>query len=740
VKFLHDLRRRRVYRLAGLYIVGAWLVIQVADISFPAWGVPETALRYLFIAAGACFPVALIFSWYYDITTAGIVRTRAAHADEAVDLSLRRADYIVLAALLGIGMAVLLGSADKIQEEIEAGPAIALDARWHENSIAVLPFTNLDINADTGFFSDGITEEILHRLASLGALHVLASNSSFAFRDSEESPAEIREKLGVRYLLQGSIRREDDTVRVTARLIDEGGFQLWSESFDRKLEGIFAIQTEIASVVASEIINEIVPLQELPAGRTTTNMEAYNEFLIGKAFFDARTVEWREQAVQAFEKAIELDPGFAPPRAGLALAMTVNTAPGPSWREARQLAEKALQLDPDLAEAHAALGMIHMGAGRLNQSTLSSRRALKLDPSLGFAYNILAAALAGMGRVDEANDAREKGLAVDPLNPPLVANVASGEARAGNFDRAEQLLMRLVSLPQPPPLAFHELYFQYDKQGRFADAVAIAKKFARLDAPYGETGAFDLLAWAYGNLGMTEDADFWAGLVLDIAQDDLGTLDLTYNVLKTRAADSELGARLQQLVNQTEFLAGQHRPWTLAQFGLVNIQVGNFEKGAEQLDNGIRLMQAGPNQTEPASEIDISAFRADPADVVYVMHLLASAWQQVGKVAAADNILQALTNEFGLEGHALHQALLGNEKGALQILQTMTGSGWSVYYGPGKYYEIINDAAWAETIKAPEFQALLNEMKAEVDRQRAIVEGEDAEHDFRAEIETLLSN
>ena len=734
------MRRRRVYRLAGLYIVGAWVVIEVASVFFPAWGIPDAALRYLFIAAAACFPVALIFSWYYDITASGIVRTRAAHADEAVDLSLRRSDYIVLTALLAVGAAILVGSADKIQEEIEAGPAIALDARWRENSIAVLPFTNLDINADTGFFSDGITEEILHRLASLGALHVLASNSSFAFRDSEESPAEIREKLGVRYLLQGSIRREDDYVRVTARLIDEGGFQLWSESFDRKLEGIFAIQTEIASTVASEIINEIVPLQELPAGRTTENMEAYNEFLVGKAFFDARTVEWRERAVQAFEKAIELDPGFAPPRAGLAMAITVNTTPGPSWREARQLAEKAVQLDPDLAEAHAALGMIHMGAGRLNQSTLSSRRALKLDPSLGFAYNILAAALAGMGRVDEANDAREKGLAVDPLNPPLVANVARGEVRAGNFDRAEQLLMRLVSLPQPPPLAFLELYFQYDKQGRFAEAVAIAKRIARLDGPTGDAGAFDLLAWAYGNLGMTEDADYWSGLVLDIEQDDLGTLDLTYNLLRTRAADSELGAQLQQLVNQTEFLEGDHHPWTLAQFGLVNIQLGNFEKGAEQLEYGIRLMQAGPNQTEPASEIDIPGFRADPADIAYVMHLLAFALQEVGDIAAANNILQALANEFGLEDHALHQALLGNTEGALHILQTMTGSGWSTNYGPGKYYEIINDPAWAETIAAPGFQELLGEMKVEVDRQRAIVEAADAEHDFRAEMEQLLAD
>lgn len=254
-----ELRRRRVFRLAGLYIVGAWLVIQVADISFPAWGLPETALRYLFIAAIACFPIALIFSWFYDVTPQGIVRTDPAGEAETVDLSLKRGDYIVLAALIAIGSAVVLGSLGKIQEEIETGPGMAERVGKPANSIAVLPFTNLDTNPDTGYFSDGITEEILHRLSTLGALHVLASTSSFAFRDSDETPASISDKLGVRYLLQGSVRRDGEHVRITARLIDEDGFQVWSDTFDRKLERIFVIQTDIASKVSSHIVNEIVP-------------------------------------------------------------------------------------------------------------------------------------------------------------------------------------------------------------------------------------------------------------------------------------------------------------------------------------------------------------------------------------------------------------------------------------------------------------------------------------------------
>ena len=739
MNFWQELRRRRVYRLAGLYVVGAWLVIQVADISFPAWGVPETALRYLFIAAAACFPVALIFSWYYDITPKGIVRTEAADSSEAVDFKLRRADYLVLTALLAVGLAILLGSANKIQEEIESGPAIAIEAGWRENSIAVLPFTNLDINPDTGFFSDGITEEILYRLSSLRALHVLASNSSFAFRNSEESPAQIREKLGVRYLLQGSIRRENDHVRVTARLIDEEGFQVWSESFERKLEGIFAIQTEIAGTVASQIINEIVPLQELPAGRTTTNMEAYAEYLVGRAHLDARTMDWREKAVAAYRRAIEMDPEFAPPYAGQAIAIAINAGFGPHLDEARQLAEKALELDPELAEAHAIRGLLLSFGGEYAQGVSSIRMAIQLDPSLSIAYNWLHFGMERQGLRSEANAAQDRGLEIDPLNPPLVANVASRESRDGNFNRAEQLLLRLVDLPEPPGLVYPSLFNLYEEWGRLTDAVAVAKQDVRRRASAGNLGALDRLAFGYGNLGMTEDADYWKDLELDFVQDDLESLDLTYNLLKMRDANSTLGAELKQLVDETEFQLGEHHPWTLAQLGLVNIQVGNFETGSEQLDYGLRLLQAGPDATEPAGSIDVTAIPGTTDDVVFVMHLLAFAYQQVGRSDEADAILRQLTDAFGMENNALQHALLGDSAAAMQALRSAKGS-WSRYYGPGKYFTIINEPAWAETIQAPEFQKFLAEMKEEVDRQRAIVEAADAEHDFRAEIATLLGN
>lgn len=733
MKFWQELRRRRVYRLAGLYIIGAWLVIQVADIFFPAWGVPDTAMRYLFIAAAACFPVALIFSWFYDITPAGIIRTEPAGDKDAVNLRLKRTDYLLLTALLAIGGAIVLGSAEKIQEEID----FKVDRR--ALSIAVLPFTNLDMNPDTGYFSDGITEDILHRLSTLGVLHVLASNSSFTFRDSTDSPAEISEKLGVAYLLQGSIRRDQDYIRITTRLIDEAGFQLWSQSFDRKLEGIFAIQTEIASIVSSQILNEIVPVQQLPAGRTTTNMEAYNDYLLGRAFFDRRTVGWRENAVAAFRRAIELDPEFASPYAGQAMSIAINAGFGPHLEEAWQLAEKAIELDPELAEAHAIRGLLMSFRGDHEQGAASIRHAIQLDPSLGIAYNWLTFALENQGLIVEAGTVQERGMEVDPLNPPLVVNVATRESHAGNFERAEQLLLRLVNLPEPPTMAIGELLGMYDAWGRFTDAIALAKELALSGAPTGNIAALNNLAWAYGQLGMTEDADYWKERVLEQVQSNLQTLDLTYHLLKTRDADSPLGRNLKQLVDQTEFREGEHNPWTLAQFGMINIQLGDFQKGSKQLEYGIRLYQGAASGEGPAASVDASAILGSPADIVFALHLLAFSYQQVGRDDDAVDILQQLTDEFEMDDNALHHALMGNTERALEALRATVNNGPAKYYGPGKYYEIINEPAWAGVIELPEFQDLLAEVKEEVERQRMQVEAADAEHDFRAEYERLIA-
>ncbi len=722
-----------------MYVVGAWLAIQVADVLFPAWGLPETSLRYLFIAAAFGFPVALVFGWFFDITSHGIVRTDPAGEQDIVERRLRAVDYAILAGLAVIGAAILLGSFDRIQtKNNEAGDSKASVER-PANSVAVLPFKNLDANADTGFFSDGVTEEILQRLSMLGRLHVLASTSSFAFRGSDESPSAIGQKLGVRYILQGSVRREGEHVRITARLMDEKGFQLWSESFDRKLDSIFVIQTEIASRVASKIVNEIVPVQQLPAGRTTAIAEAYEEYLKGKAYFDARTADWKERARVAFAHAIELDPEFAPPYAGMA-SLVVNSSHGPHWQEARALAERALQLDPDLPFGHAVLGLTESVLGEDQRGVESLRRAIELDPSLAAAYQWIAVPLGNLGLYDEATAMQERGLEIDPLNPVLIKNTSDDESRHGGFERAEQLLLRLTHLPSPPGRTYVWLYELYERWDRYDEAIDAAKNVIRLDLRNNSDPSFFVLAHAYANLGLVDDADFWFRKGRSQWTDTEPPLDALLNLVTRGAGLQWLGPDLQTAVRLVEEKSSIDLPYVLAYGGLARIQIGDLEAGVQWLERSIAMYQQEMASDSAPDRIDYVMLMKhwDPDLVVFLAQRLAFAYKTLGHQREADVALRFLHDTDSAmvdlsgprisETRALNRLLSGDTTGAAEQLRRAVALGWANYYGTS------NDPAWAEAFRNPAFKEPLDAARRSAERQRSIALAADSEHDFRAEV------
>ncbi|MCH7982223.1 MAG: hypothetical protein IID59_12050 [Proteobacteria bacterium] len=738
--FWQELRRRRVYRMAGFYVVGAWLLIQVADVFFPAWGLPETALRFLIVAAILCFPIALIFAWTFDITSAGIVKTEPPGDGEVFDNALKRTDYVVLAAMLAIGSVIVFGSLQKIVEEVD--DAVAATEKI-DNSVAVLPFVNLDTNPDTGYFSDGVTEEILHRLSSIKALHILGRTSSFAFRNSNVGPARISEILGVRYLLHGSVRRDNNFVRVTARLIDDTGYQVWSETFDRKLEGIFTIQTEIANTVARSIERQIFPLAELPAGRITTNMEAYDAYLVGRAFVNARTPGWDDKAIAAFEEAIHLDENYAPPYAGLAIALSINN---PDWNAVHEsvvrAAETAIELDPELAEGHAALGLILLSdadllgdtQNELERAERSLRRALELDPSLSIAYNWLSSTLLQQGRIEESHAVQEQGLLIDPLNPVLSYNMAQRLKSYGERERAEQMLLRLTYLPEPPWMAYSGLRTLYSDTGEFDKALHWAKQYVLAQGISYQPTASAALGGRYERLGLTEDADYWADdAVARMPQPEQkfyfkawqfqirGDLaGIREEIGKLRTA---LGADLDGLLR-----------FHAAMYAAANIYVENFTVGIDVLESAFDL--------ESLFKVDaLKTFQEFES-----LHLLAYAYQQVGRGDDANVLLTRLHEQlnayvvernmdFGLIHHLLAQnfGLRGDFDAAADALEAAIKAGWL------RYIWVMNDPTWAETIADPRIARMLDDVKVELERQRAVVEQADAEHDFRAEFVAMRS-
>ena len=691
--FWQELRRRRVHRMAGFYVVGAWLIIQVADVFFPAWGLPETALRFLIVAMMLCFPIALVFSWVFDITTSGIVKTEPADPGEVFDNSLKRNDYVVLAALLAIGAAIVFGSLQKIVEEVDDAVAAAEKIA---NSVAVLPFVNLDTNPDTGYFSDGVTEEILHRLSSLKALHILSRTSSFAFRDSNEGPARISEILGVRYLLHGSVRRDNNFVRVTARLIDDTGYQVWSETFDRKLEGIFAIQSEIASTVASRIEREIVPPAELPAGRTTTNMEAYDAYLVGRAFINARTPGYQNKAIAAFEKAIHLDENYAPPYAGLAIALELELGGGNDDRvaareSAARAAETAIELDPELAEGHAALGLILMDD--LERAERLLRRALDLDPTLSNASNWLGSVLRQQGRVEEANAVQEQGLLIDPLNPVLSVNFAAQLRRLGERERAEQILMRLTHLPDTPGIAYMGLVVLYfARRANFDKSVHWAKEVVL--AYHESPGIAIMLAWRYVNLGLTEDADYW--MAVGLAHTPQPEQKFYYKAFQFQIRGDLAGLRAE--IDKLRIALGPDidalRGIYAAEYASANILVGNFDVGIDVFEKTFDFESLSTLQHP-------GVFRQG----LEFSHVLAYAYQQVGRDDEANvlltrvheqlNVLVVERNmDFGPLHHLFAQnfGLRGDFDAAADALEAAIKAGWL------RYIWVMNDPTWAETI------------------------------------------
>ena len=733
-----ELRRRQMFRLAGLYIVGTWLVLQVADVVFPIWDIPESAKLYLIYAAILCSPIALVFGWIFDVTKEGIFRTKRAGPDELVDFKLQKVDYAILTVLFVIGGAILFGSAEKIQEQVDELPA-AVELR--PNSVAVLPFENLDDDPETGYFSDGVTEEILTKLSNLGGLQVTSRNSSFMFRNSAANPSEISDQLGVRYLLSGSVRRDNNLVRITARLIDFQGFQLWAASYDRDFSEILDVQAEIATTVSSQISTEIIQTGTGRIEARTINPEAYDAYLFARALIHTRTENWVAQAAEVLEKAIQLEPDYAPPHALLSIIKAFAGRFRTGTEEVRRLAHRALELDPNLAEAHLAIGFLYLGDD--NQRAIESfRRSLELDPSLTMAYSWLTSALEDANRIDEMFAVQREGLAVDPLNPILVVNVARRHYLRGEQQQAERLYLRLVNAPNPAEFVGFAVLSFYENTGRFDEKIAWLKRFGLSAGDKSRTLSDQDIAWyvmelafAYLRLGSFDKAADWRALASAYASDELTdhAFDFTTYISQGNVTDAE--SVVEASLNLVAAQVREFGPDERAGLGMASILVGYNERGIELL--------------EPEIESDAPATASSRGEKTAALERnihLAFAYHRTGRDDDAVELLERTNTAIEAfitsrtleipeiyESAALVRALRGDRSGARDALARAIGLGWF------NYDFAVNDPIWAQAFAGEDLPALLANVKTELDRQRAVVEAADELDGFRAEIEPLLA-
>ncbi len=447
--FFAELKRRNVYKVTVAYGVVAWLLMQVASQIFPFFDIPNWVVRLVVLLLIIGFPIALIIAWAFEVTPEGIKRTEA--ADAAGQRS--RGTTWIYVVLIGAALSVGLFFVGRYTAGHAAPPRTEVATAVPEKSIAVLPLVNESGDPKDEYFSDGLSEELIAALAQISGLKVIGRSSSFRFKDRKETPKTIGEKLGVSTLLDGTVRKQGDRVRIVAALVNAtDGIQLWTRTFDRELKDIFAVQEEIARAVAESLKVTLLGSQDRPAQRSApSNVEAHNAYLQGHFHFQRRNLEDYRKAVGYFDQAIRLDPDYALAYTERSEAWSfIGDLTGqhePAWSNARSDAEKAVAIAPDLAEAHAALGWVRFFIDwKFAEGITAIKRAKELSPANPTANDLLARAILYLGWLDEGERQARHAVELDPLSVIAQSNVARALFYAGKLDEADAAARKAAEL------------------------------------------------------------------------------------------------------------------------------------------------------------------------------------------------------------------------------------------------------------------------------------------------------
>lgn len=505
VSVFTELRRRNVYRIAAAYVVAAWLVIQLVETIFPAFGFDEAATRLAVIALIIGFVPAVVLAWAFEITPQGLrLDTRGDSRIGPDPRASRRLDQVIIAFLV---IAVAYFAFDKFifTEPNEAAPEEAIAQVPIGGSIAVLPFVDMSPGGNQAYFSDGISEELLNLLSRIPELRVVSRSSSFAFKNKNTKARDIARELDVNYILEGSVRKDGDRVRITAQLIDAlTDTHLWSGTFERELEDIFAIQDEIATSVIPAL--EIELLHKLPI-TTETDSEAYLHYLQGVHFYQQRTSQGLENAVDYLLRSIEIDSGYAPPWVTLASAYINQGHTGQrDYSDAYELATKAideaLKLDPDLPFAHSARAWIAFNFERdYAKSARHFRIARTLFPNSNVILANSSALLTHLGRVDESLRLLSRSIALQPADSVAYEMRALRFMRLGRLEEAEADINKAIQLSPGSGGHYCNRALLRLLQGRPLEAIADTEKADN------ESLRLAILAMANNDLGFQEASD-----------------------------------------------------------------------------------------------------------------------------------------------------------------------------------------------------------------------------------------
>jgi len=691
-----ELRRRNVFRMAVLYVVAAWLIMQVAEViiglaNLPKWIGPTTLIL---LAVG--FPIALIVSWFYEITPEGITLEKDVEPGESIThITGRRLDFLAISLLCA---AVILFAYDKWW----IGPP-------PQRSIAVLAFENMSGDPEQEYFSDGISEELLNVLAQFPELTVISRSSAFSFKGKDIAIPTVAKQLNVAHVLEGSVRKMGNRVRITAQLIEaRSDSHLWSETYDRELDDIFAVQDEIAKAIATALrVRLTLDVATEPSIARGASIDAYNLYLLGRYHFERRTNFELGQAQRYFEDAIESDPLYAPAYNGLvdSILMQSDNAYGDKPVEqqiaiALPLVERSLQLDPLLAETHASLGLLRMFEFNLLASEAALIRAIELNPNLSRAHLWLYVTYGKAGQPRKAFEALQHTFSRDPLSPIVNANMAAEWWIRGRIPDALKASQRVMQVAPDGPLGFRRTGRIKWTSGDLAEAVTWYRQSLGI-APEDPNSKLELGSLLV-DLGVYDEAE-------SLLDDQRYIVYLAQDKVEDALAVVRISLEERPKHMRTIFAAA-HTEARAGNYDRVRLLLEPLVEGAET-GEGSLFQPSGIHFWDPQiAAMDLAVALLETGDTEAGLALLAKV-----KTHFAFLRSEKLEHPMLRFQEARILALEGRQDAALGVLREIIADGWRFWYLDG-------DPALKSMQKRREFRSIVNDRRMLVEQEKAKLE------------------
>ncbi len=490
--FFAELKRRNVYKVAVAYTIVGWLLVQVATQVFPFLEIPNWVVRLVIALVVIGFPIALVIAWAFEATPEGIKRTEVADA-MPVSAATRRKKHawiyvVVIAAAISVTL-FFLGRYTAGNKSVASAPN-----ELPTKSIAVLPFDNLSRDPDNAYFAEGVQDEILTRLAKVADLKVISRTSTQRFKSAPSDLRDIAKQLGVMNILEGSVQKANDQVRVNVQLINAlSDAHLWADTYDRKLTDIFSVESEIAKTIADTLQAKLSGSEkQMMAAAPTTDTTAYELYHKGRSLWEKRSGDNIPKAIAFYEQAIARDPNYALAYAGLASAYIIlpfytGADRLDAYSKAKEAALKALQLDSNLAEAHVALGkVLFFSEIDLAGAMREYKRAIELKPNDATAHHWFGNdILASLGRFEEAIAEGKRAVELDPLSIVINADLGETFYYAHRYDEAVTQLRKTLDIDPTSFYAHYNLGIALQAKGDLSGAIAEYEKAKQLsDNPF----------------------------------------------------------------------------------------------------------------------------------------------------------------------------------------------------------------------------------------------------------------